>query len=559
MNFPWTRPAWALLAIIAASGWIATGCNSSSTEVTSKTSKYEVADAEGSSSTSASPENAGSNPGVGGSGAAAGSRADGQAPSGIGRAGDGSTPMKPPTTPPVATSPQPPSDDSPAGLLGYIDQLNAQRPTSAPEFQSIQNKVIAAADKVIAGTATDEQQITAANMKVVALTQLANAPFVTPETNADARSRLSGFTDELKASESEGLTKFGTRLAFASKMDEMQNGADVDPESVIEDLREFLAEEEKDARLLSLGTTVAQLLDQNDHSEQAVQVYNMLAETFANSEDPQLKQASQGLREIARLTEANLSELLAPVYDGQADAVGPLMVKALELLNADDAGTTTFSVFQGLGPNLEVMNPAAAKELYDAIGQAFADHPDEELAAQARELVEKYQKRSSLVGQPFQVEGVTLDGQPFDWNQYRGKVVLVDFWATWCTPCLAEIPNIKENLERYGEHGFAVVGVNLDEDTDRLQQFLDYQKLPWPSVISSDPEARGWEHPMVEQSGVIAIPFLVLVDGEGKVIALNTRGDALDKKLAELFPGVAATGTPASGDGSAAAPTPPAS
>ncbi len=68
-----------------------------------------------------------------------------------------------------------------------------------------------------------------------------------------------------------------------------------------------------------------------------------------------------------------------------------------------------------------------------------------------------------LTGDPVKVSGKTIDGKPFDISQYKGKVVIVDFWATWCGPCLAELPNLKKIYEKYHDRGLEIVGVNLDD------------------------------------------------------------------------------------------------
>ncbi len=112
----------------------------------------------------------------------------------------------------------------------------------------------------------------------------------------------------------------------------------------------------------------------------------------------------------------------------------------------------------------------------------------------------------------------------------------MDFWATWCSPCIAEIPNVLENYERFHEAGFEVVGVNMDDDPADARNFLEERKLPWVTVISEDDEARGFQDPNCAKYGVSAIPFLVLVGRDGKVDSLHLRGPLLEKRLAELLP-----------------------
>jgi thiol-disulfide isomerase/thioredoxin len=112
---------------------------------------------------------------------------------------------------------------------------------------------------------------------------------------------------------------------------------------------------------------------------------------------------------------------------------------------------------------------------------------------------------------------------------------LVDFWATWCGPCLDEIPNIKKVYDQYKDKGFEVIGYNLDENQEDLQRFFAVQQLPWPTIVSADSEQAGFESPLAVACGVQSIPFLVLLDAEGKVVALHVQGEKLAEKLAELL------------------------
>ena len=116
--------------------------------------------------------------------------------------------------------------------------------------------------------------------------------------------------------------------------------------------------------------------------------------------------------------------------------------------------------------------------------------------------------------------------------------MLVDFWATWCIPCLQEIPNIKQHYEKYRERGFEVVGINLDSKAEDLQRWLSVQRYPGVTVVSADTQRRGMlSSPMAIKCGVNFIPFTVLVGRDGRVVDVNVKAAALGAKLEELLDG----------------------
>ena len=108
-------------------------------------------------------------------------------------------------------------------------------------------------------------------------------------------------------------------------------------------------------------------------------------------------------------------------------------------------------------------------------------------------------------------DGETADGVPVVSQQYRGKVILLDFWATWCPPCLAEIPKEKALVEKMKDSPFVLVGISADESRETLRQFLADRPLPWVNV--SDPSNR-----LASKWKIRAFPTFVLIGTDGKVL-----------------------------------------
>jgi len=159
---------------------------------------------------------------------------------------------------------------------------------------------------------------------------------------------------------------------------------------------------------------------------------------------------------------------------------------------------------------------------------------DPELAAQIETQLRLLAIRPGEVPPDFTAP--TLAGKSISLKDFRGRVVLLDFWATWCGPCIAELPNLEGAYQKHHEAGFEIVSISIDDRKEALTEFLDGRPLPWTHVFNG---AVPLESSPAVQYGVESIPHTVLIGRDGKIAAVNLRGSALEaavvKALAQPF------------------------
>jgi thiol-disulfide isomerase/thioredoxin len=224
---------------------------------------------------------------------------------------------------------------------------------------------------------------------------------------------------------------------------------------------------------------------------------------------------------------------------GRVSSIGEMKAEARQQVIADiasfiAAGEVTQERYELASTLPELLaqlgdNEMAAKAL-DSFATAFESRKDDRVADLVNQL-RATGRRYGLVGKPMQVKGKTVDGKEFTVESLKGKVILVDFWATWCGPCLQEMPHVRELYEGYHGKGFEVVGVSLDQKKEVLQEFLSAEKVPWTQLFADAEGEAGWSNPIARYYGISAIPTAILIGKDGNVVSLNATGRELTKLL----------------------------
>jgi thiol-disulfide isomerase/thioredoxin len=140
-------------------------------------------------------------------------------------------------------------------------------------------------------------------------------------------------------------------------------------------------------------------------------------------------------------------------------------------------------------------------------------------------------RRIDLKGKTFQFSGPLLDGGTFNANAYRGRVLLITYWSTWCNACTQDVPVLQALSERYRDKGFEVVGVNLDVAATPVPPYLKEHKISWPQIF----QPGGTESEPATAFGIIVPPLMILVDRQGTVTNVTTAIDEIKTAVPDLM------------------------
>jgi thiol-disulfide isomerase/thioredoxin len=200
-----------------------------------------------------------------------------------------------------------------------------------------------------------------------------------------------------------------------------------------------------------------------------------------------------------KLAEEIISAPDAPA-DMKANAAAMKLVNKLQNLDESPGGETAW---------------AKEAEAY------LKENPKSTYAPMIEQKLKSIAALAGIKEKPLDLKFTAVDGREVDLSKMRGKVVLIDFWAVWCGPCVMEMPNVLKAYEKLHPKGFEIVGISLDQDKAKLESFVKDKGMAWPQYF----DGKGWKNDISTKYGINSIPAMWLVDKKGMVVSTNARGN----------------------------------
>lgn len=390
-----------------------------------------------------------------------------------------------------------------------------------------------AAERMLASsTLTPAQNKAATAARVESLSQL------TGLGDVEAAQKLQQLATELSKSNDHYLAHQGKLVLLGFRLNQLQEGQIKDPQMLVAEVDQlFLRPEDRGLVELMALQQSAGVLSQLGYTTESKQIIDRLVREYRDSPDKDLSMRAWVLESGGSSALQAFHQAHRALLDGTDSDPSKIATAAAQLIGAFPSLNTLVYCSRFM-LDLEFSgNVAAASEMAQAITAARTQFPPGSFSADIDQFLDCHSRRMAARGKPLNLdELVGFDGRAFDWSTYRGKVVLVCFWASWEINSLEELRQMKALRDQIRDTDFEIVGINLDDAyLSNAQQTVIGQNYTWRNVRSNRADAIGFNTPAAKALGVNAVPFMLLVDKNGIVAAIHTRSQKSAGKIRELL------------------------
>jgi len=319
---------------------------------------------------------------------------------------------------------------------------------------------------------------------------------------------IAAVTMSTRSSVPDGSAETGTAVAAASVGEAVSDGAAEDAYQTLTGKMKELEDQARAARsmderldvLQQMEVLLSEFIDQYAGSPQAAEV---------SFEAGMVSFSLQKPKRAIRYLESYLQNAIEPERDKQAYSHYYLAEAYKQIGEYEDAEAEYKTIL----------------DTYPNVDQRLTDMVQQQLAMMEGE------RRLKVGSPPIDFEVTSINGMKLSPDDFKGRVLLLDFWATWCAPCRQEMPNVIKVYDKYNEKGFEIVGISLDRSRDALDEYIEKYKLRWPQYY----DGKFWQNEVATLYGIKSIPATYLIDKKGNIRYKSLRGNQLEVAVKKLL------------------------